>query len=110
MTAGGGLGDLAFVVWPSYIAFAANETDDVPQDRRAQIQWRVENGIVVGSARCWVPAGDHGCLLYFRDPVGPHCGAAPFDHPFRMPADDWVIVDPIENRDPINQDMAGVAR
>jgi hypothetical protein len=40
----------------------------------------------------------------------PNCGTAGFDHPFVQPHDDWVVVDPIKNNDPIVSDMSGIAR
>lgn len=110
----GAVSRLIFTVWPALIGFGNPASDLLPPDRRGQIHWRPEtvDGVptVVGSARCWVPKGTYERLEYFHDPEGLPCGTAPFAHPYVQPHDDWVVVDPIVNNDPVNVDVGGMAR
>jgi hypothetical protein len=110
----GAVAQLVFVVWPVMIGFGNPGPEILPTERRGQIHWRPEtiNGqpTVVGSAKVWVPKGEYTRLEYFRDPEGILCGTAPFPHPYIQPADDWVVVDPIVNNDPISVDVSGITR
>jgi hypothetical protein len=114
MAESGAQAQLVMVVWPAMIGFGNPGPIILPPERRGQIFWRPEtidgNATIVGSAKVWVPKGEYTRLEYFRDPEGILCGTAPFPHPFIQPADDWVVVDPIVNNDPINVDMGGIAR
>lgn len=110
----GAVSRLIVSVWPALIGFGNPSNDLLPADRRGQIHWRPEtqNGVptVVGSAKVWVPKGEYTRLEYFHDPEGLPCGTAPFEQPFRQPQDDWVVVDPIVNNDPVNVGVDGIAR
>lgn len=101
---------VVFHVWPAYIGFGTHPTELLPADVRGQIQWRMDGTEIVGEAKPWVPAGEYTHLLYFHDPDGPPCGAAPFDHPFLAPRGDFVVVDPIRNDDPALKALAGITR
>jgi len=103
-------GRIQIAVWPAHIGFGETPDERVPQGRRAQIQWRVEGGKIVGGARVWVPEGVYPYLLYYQDLDGPPSAVAQFAHPFFAPHGDWVDVDPIENNDPAALGLAGVAR
>lgn len=84
MTLGGGVGVLGAIVWPTYVGFGSHPDEDVPQDRRFQIQWVDEDGMIVGHADPHVGRGEYPCLLYFHGPTGPPSFAATFDHPLRV--------------------------
>lgn len=80
---GGGVGVLGAIVWPVYVGFGIDPDQDLPQDKRFQIQWADEGGVLVGHADPVVDAGEYPFLLYFHAPVGPPSFAATFTHPYR---------------------------
>jgi hypothetical protein len=106
----GSQAELVMVVWPSMIGFGNPGPTILPPQQRGQIFWRPDGDTIVGAAKVWVPKGEYTRLEYFRDPEGILCGTAPFPHPYIQPVDDWVVVDPIVNNDPINVGMSGITR
>ena len=104
-------GKVKFIVWPAYIGvcsahlgtppFALGEPSDDPNYERGQIDWREENGLILGRARIIVPQGVYTHFVYFQHPTARHItGATRMPHPLRMTHQRNVIdVDPITNED-----------
>ena len=78
-----GCGTVTAIVWPVFVGFGTHPDEDLPMEKRFQIRWGDEAGVIVGHADPVVGAGEYPCLLYFHGPVGPPSFAAQFDHPLR---------------------------
>jgi hypothetical protein len=73
--AGGGNGELSFVVWPTH-AGAVNAAGEEPmfgvEYKRGQITWELnEQGTLCGRTRIEVPAGEWCWIIYCHNPLYP---------------------------------------
>ena len=83
MSDAGSCGTVTATVWPVFVGFGTHPDEDLPMEKRFQIRWGDEAGVIVGHADPVVEAGEYPCLLYFHAPMGPPSFAATFDHPYR---------------------------
>lgn len=101
-------GTLAIVVWPAYVGACQGDPSThtiwepkVGDYRRGQIEWALENDIIVGRAKILVPQGEYTHLLYFRHPTAMETvGSVQLPHPIvYMGPDNIIEVYPITNDD-----------
>lgn len=83
MTDSVGGGTPTAIVWPVFVGFGADPDEELPMEKRFQIRWGDESGMIVGHADPVVDTGEYPCLLYFHAPTGPPTHAATFTHPYR---------------------------
>jgi hypothetical protein len=108
-------------VWPAYVGFGTEHQLFLPLTQRGLIYWSLRaNGQFAGACGgpndalnqqgAWVPKGVYTRLMFFRDPNGPDCGTVAFDQPYTVPFDQYVVVDPIVNNDPVISEMGAITR
>jgi hypothetical protein len=111
------LGRLAVNVWPPYIGLsdrfpgapgeiAQGEPHDDVNYARGMIQWRTENGQVVGSAQIYAPTGIWSHVVFFSGPhhIHPLMGSNPFDQPVVFDRPGVIELNPIQNHDYLPRD------
>lgn len=103
-------GKLSFTVWPAWIGlcnadlgtppFTVAEPTDDPSYKRGQIQWRHEDGEIVGSARVHAPAGIYTHFAFYQHPTERQLtGITKMPHALHLTEFHTLDIDPIKNTD-----------